>query len=193
MDDRSDRISRLLSSQKSRVAYIKAKLGVLVPAQIRSLRLKSTNPPMPYQRDLAQQTEMHQSRLSMFETPGTSNMTLETLSKVAAGLGVGVIVKFVPFSDMLRWENDFHPDFDVMRIEEDTAFLNPMVSTCREVFDFNTQIEVAQGEVIDPKKKVSDPMAEALTTKGLNNFEIPSPTEKKPSQFDFMPLDERQR
>ena len=104
MRERSNRISRLLNSYKSRAAYIQAKLGVLVPSQIRSLRLKSNNPRMPRQKDLAIETGMHQSRISMFETPGAANITLETLANVAAGLKVGVIVKFVPFSEMLRWE-----------------------------------------------------------------------------------------
>jgi transcriptional regulator with XRE-family HTH domain len=126
MSERSERISKLLGSQNSRVAYIKAKLAVLVPAQIRTLRINSENPPMPYQRDLAQESELHQSRISMFETPGAANMTLETIAKIAAGLRVGVVVKFVPFSEMLRWENSFSPDtFNVTRLHEDEAFLNP--------------------------------------------------------------------
>lgn len=129
MKDRSDRISRLLNSQKSRAAYIWAKLGVLVPAQIRALRIKSTNPPMPFQRDLARESEMHQSRISMFETPGLANVTLETLSKIAAALRVGLIVEFVPFSDMLQWENAFSPDFNVVRLEQDKAFLEPAAAS----------------------------------------------------------------
>jgi hypothetical protein len=127
MSERLERIYKLFKSQKSRASYIKAKLVVLVPAQIRALRLKSTNPPMPYQRDLAREADLHQSRISMFETPGAANITLETLAKIAAGLRVGVIVKFVPFHEMLRWENNFSPDhFDVApRLEQDEAFLNP--------------------------------------------------------------------
>jgi transcriptional regulator with XRE-family HTH domain len=100
---------------------------VLVPAQIRTLRLKSTNPAMPRQKDLAREAELHQSRISMFETPGAANITLETIAKIAAGLKVGVIVKFVPFHEMLRWENSFRADsFDVRpRLAEDQEFLNP--------------------------------------------------------------------
>lgn len=126
LSGRSDRIFKLLNSQKSRAGYIKAKLSVLVPAQIRALRIRSTNPPMPKQTDLARESEMHQSRISMFETPGAANVTLETLSKIAAGLRCGIVVKFVPFTDMLRWENSFRPDvFDVRRLTEDEDFLTP--------------------------------------------------------------------
>jgi len=97
-----------------------------VPAQLRALRLKSENPAMPFQRDLARESEMQQSRISMFETPGAANITLDTISKIAAALKTGVIIRFVPFSEMLRWENSFSPDtFDVTRLDKDEAFLNP--------------------------------------------------------------------
>lgn len=69
---------------------------------------------------------MKQSRISMLETPGAANITLDTLSRIAAAFKVGVIVKFVPFSEMLQWENNYsQDDFDVVRINSDTAFLNP--------------------------------------------------------------------
>lgn len=127
MSERLERIYRLFKNQKSRASYIKAKLVVLVPAQIRALRLRSKNPAMPRQGDLAREAGVHQSRISMFETPGAANITLETLAKIAAGLRVGVIVKFVPFHEMLHWENSFAPDaFDVApRLEEDEEFINP--------------------------------------------------------------------
>jgi|HubBroStandDraft_6_1064221.scaffolds.fasta_scaffold489362_1 transcriptional regulator with XRE-family HTH domain len=127
MRERSNRICRLLNNQNSRAAYIRAKLSVLVPSQIRALRMKSVNPPMPRQSDLARETGLHQSRISMFETPGAANVTLETLANIAAGLKVGLIVKFVPFSEMLHWENSYAQDtFDVSpRLAEDEAFLNP--------------------------------------------------------------------
>jgi hypothetical protein len=64
----------------------------------------------------------------MFETPGAANVTLDTLANIAAGLRVGLVVEFVPFSRMLDWENHYRQDlFDVTRIEQDEAFLNPHV------------------------------------------------------------------
>jgi len=62
----------------------------------------------------------------MFETPGAANVTLETLARLAAAFRTGLIVKFVPFSEMLRWENDFSQDsFNVTTIEQDGAFVGP--------------------------------------------------------------------
>jgi len=124
--ERSNLVSRLLTNRRSRAAYIRSKLSVLVPAQIRALRLRSVNPPMPRQKDLARESEMHQSRISMFETPGAANLTLGTLAEIGAALKSGVVVKFVPYSEMLEWENDFNPDtFDVTRIDGDQEFIAP--------------------------------------------------------------------
>lgn len=87
---------------------------------------------MPRQADLARASEMLQSRISLLETPGAANVTLETLSRIAAAFKVGLIVKFVTFSEMLAWENSFSQDqFDVTKIDKDANFLSltPLVET----------------------------------------------------------------
>jgi transcriptional regulator with XRE-family HTH domain len=131
MSERSKKISRLRTNLDARTSYINAKLGVLVPSKIRALRLKSN---MPRQRDLAIEAKMQQSRISMFETPGAANVTLETLAKLAATFKVGLIVDFVPFSEMLRWENAYSQDtFDVTRIDDDIEFTRPEVEVAANV------------------------------------------------------------
>ncbi len=123
MSERSKLISRLLKNRASREAYIGAKLKVLIPSQIRALRLKSQ---APRQEDLASAVEMKQSRISAMETPGAVNFNLETLVRLASAFKVGLVVKFVPFSEMLGWENEFSQDaFNVVPIDQDTEFLAP--------------------------------------------------------------------
>jgi transcriptional regulator with XRE-family HTH domain len=121
MRDKSTLISKLKANKKTRAAYIKAKIGTLVPAQIRALRVRSD---MPRQEDLAKEADMQQSRISMLESPGAANVTLETLAWLASVFNVGLVVKFVPFSEMLKWENTFsQDDFDVVpRLDKDVAF-----------------------------------------------------------------------
>jgi hypothetical protein len=69
---------------------------------------------------------MKQSRISAMETPGAVNFNLETLVRIASTLKVGLVVRFVPFSEMLRWENGFNQDqFDVVILENDTEFIRP--------------------------------------------------------------------
>ena len=57
-------------------------------------------------------------------------MTLETLARLAAAFKVGLVVKFVPFSEMLRTEDEYSQDtFQVTPIEKDYEFLEPTTAT----------------------------------------------------------------
>ena len=124
MSERSKTISRLIESRRSRAAYIKGKLNILIPSQIRALRLASEG--MSKQSELAAAAEMKQSRISAMETPGAVNFNLETLVRLASVFKVGLVVKFVAFSEMLKWENDFSQDsFSVTQLNSDLDFLNP--------------------------------------------------------------------
>jgi transcriptional regulator with XRE-family HTH domain len=125
MNDRLQTISKLEASRDSRESYVLAKLRTLVPAQIRALRFKSD---MPRQADLARAATKQQSQISDYETPGAANVTLETLARLAATFEVGLVVKFVPFSEMRDWENSFSQDaFNVVRLHDDRAFHAPVV------------------------------------------------------------------
>jgi transcriptional regulator with XRE-family HTH domain len=93
---------------------------VLLPAQIRSLRLRRGQK----QADLGEAVEMKQARISKLEQIGAANFSIETLIRLASAFRVGLIVKFVPYSEMLEWENEFQPDaFDAAPIEEDGDFI----------------------------------------------------------------------
>jgi transcriptional regulator with XRE-family HTH domain len=97
-------------------------VNVLVPAQLHALRLRQGWT----QKQFAQEAGMKQSRVSAMEQPGAVNFNMETLIRSAAAHGVGLVVKFVPFSEMLAWENNFSQDaFDPVRISEDVAFISP--------------------------------------------------------------------
>ena len=124
MNERSKRISRLQESAASRASYIRAKLNVLIPSQIRALRLKSDN---MTQKQLAVLADMAQPRISAMERPGEAKFNIDTLVRVASAFKVALKVEFVPFSEMLAWENDFSQDcFNVLRIDDDTRFLAPV-------------------------------------------------------------------
>jgi transcriptional regulator with XRE-family HTH domain len=93
-----------------------------VSAQLHALRLRRGWT----QAKFAQEADMKQSRVSAMEQPGAVNFNLETLVRSAAAHGVGLAVKFVPFSEMLTWENGFNQDtFDPVQIDQDLAFLSP--------------------------------------------------------------------
>jgi transcriptional regulator with XRE-family HTH domain len=128
MSDRSKLINRLISERDFRADYIRAKLDVLIPSQLRGLRRRDdlTQP------QLAEMAGMKQARISAMETQGRVNFNRETLVRMAATYGVGLIVKFVPFSEMLEWENNYSQDsFNPSRLSNDVDFLRPATSTIR--------------------------------------------------------------
>ena len=119
MNEKFELINKLGNKKNVRKAYVRAKISVNLPSQIRALRLKQKM----NQEDLAQEAEMKQPRISAMERPGATKFNLETLIRLAAAFKVGLIVKFAPFSEMLRWENEFSQDtFNVATIEEDFEF-----------------------------------------------------------------------
>ena len=119
MSAKSELINKLKHNKKTRESYVRAKINVNLPSQIRALRLRRKMK----QEDLASEAEMLQPRISAMERPGATKFNIETLIRLAAAFKVGVVVKFVSFSEMLRWENEFSQDtFDVTNIEEDIEF-----------------------------------------------------------------------
>jgi len=122
MKERSKKISRLLNERDFRSSYLRGKLNVLISSQIYALRKKFFGT----QKDLANVADMKQSRISAMEQPGATKFNLETLIRLASTFKVGLIVKFVPYSEMLRWDNRFVQDkFNVIKIDEDVEFLTP--------------------------------------------------------------------
>ena len=131
LNEKSKLINKLFSDREYRASYIRAKLDTLIPSQLRALRLRQ----LMTQPQLAVQADMKQSRISAMEQPGRVNFSLETLVRMAATHKVGLLVEFVPFSEMLEWENGFSQDsFDVMRLERDRDFLQGRPRESRRQF-----------------------------------------------------------
>lgn len=124
-------ISKLTHDNSTRESYIRSKLSVLIPAQIRSLRLRRHMT----QADLGRAADMKQARISSLERIGESSFNINTLIRLASAFHVGLEVRFVSFTELLRWENQLQPDaFDVVPLESDTEFQLLSASTPGEQF-----------------------------------------------------------
>ena len=124
MKDRYLKIEKLINSSNSHESYLRAKLNVLIPSQIRGLRLKY---PLT-QKALGEKAGMKQARISALEQIGEAKYNIDTLIRLAAAFKVGLSVQFVTFSEMLEWENDFSQDeFNVKKIDEDYRFISPEI------------------------------------------------------------------
>jgi transcriptional regulator with XRE-family HTH domain len=120
MSENSQLTDRLLTKRETREAYVRAKVTTNVPSQIKALRRRQGD---MTQAQLAEEADMLQSRISTVEKPG-ARLNLDTLVRLAAAFRVALLVKFVSYSEMLRWENEFSQDaFNVIPIDEDVDFL----------------------------------------------------------------------
>jgi transcriptional regulator with XRE-family HTH domain len=99
-------MKRLKKSKEHREAFVASQINVGLPFQIRALRKqRKLN-----QKQLAELAGMLQPRISAMEQPGGGQVNLETLKRLAAAFDVALLVKFVPFSELVRFSDDFSPD-----------------------------------------------------------------------------------
>ena len=99
---------RLLAKLKNKAyrdAYAAEHVKTTTPLQIRTLR---------EQRDwtqgkLAAEAKTTQTAISRTEDPNYGNLTLNNLLKIAAALDVGLVVKLVPFSRLVKEFEDLSP------------------------------------------------------------------------------------
>lgn len=98
--------TKLSKSKAHRDAFVASQINVGLPFQIRALR-KQRN---LNQQELATLAGMLQPRISAMEQVGGGQLNLDTLRKLAAAFDVGLLVKFVAFSELTKWSNDFSPD-----------------------------------------------------------------------------------
>jgi transcriptional regulator with XRE-family HTH domain len=107
-----------LKDRAYREAFIGSQVFTTIPYQVRALRKQNRLD----QNALAAKTGMKQSRISAIENPSGNGLTLDTLIRLAAAFDVGLMVRFVPFSELLKKSDDFEPDsFTVTSFSDELA------------------------------------------------------------------------
>jgi transcriptional regulator with XRE-family HTH domain len=148
MSEKSELINKFKTNKKTRESYVRAKININLPSQIRALRLRRNMK----QEDLAREAEMMQPRISAMERPGSTKFNIETLIRLAAAFKVGLVVKFVSFSEMLRWENEFSQDnFSVTTIDDDIEFQKEEQPAVSELPNPLPQTEAQKVVTIEPQ------------------------------------------
>ena len=96
---------RKLRNKEYRAAYTEAQLSIEVPFQIRALRKACGWT----QAQLAERCGIPQARISHIEQPGRDPLSLRTLYRLSSAFDVGLLVQFVPFSELVHREAAFDP------------------------------------------------------------------------------------
>jgi transcriptional regulator with XRE-family HTH domain len=92
-----------LTDTTYRNAFISEEIDTGLPMQLRAMReARGWN-----QKYVAEKMETKQPRFSLMEKPGYGNFSLNTLKRLASIFNVGLIVSFVPYSEMIEFTNAF--------------------------------------------------------------------------------------
>lgn len=106
MNSKYEQLWENLSDPDFRKQFIDEHVDVGIAFQIRSLR----NRQELKQSDLAKLLDVKQSQVSSWENPDYGRYTLATLKDLAKAFDVGLLVRFVPFSNIVDWTVDLTSD-----------------------------------------------------------------------------------
>lgn len=93
------KIWKKLQRKAYRDGFVSAHISNTVASQIALLRSERGWT----QKELAEKTGMKQSRISALEDPNYENIEVGTLRRLASAFDVGLMVRFAPFSEVVRW------------------------------------------------------------------------------------------
>jgi transcriptional regulator with XRE-family HTH domain len=96
LNSREDLIRRLRKSHAARTRFVESHIDKKLAFQVRSLRGDAS------QEDVEKEKGIKQQVLSRLENPAYGKPTLTTLKKIAAAFDVGLLVEFVPFSQLIN-------------------------------------------------------------------------------------------
>lgn len=102
LSSRASLVHELLTSQRDRDAYVYEHVRNGIPFQIRALRKQQDWS----QLELAKAANTSRTVITRIEDPNYGSLTLKTLYQIASAFGVALLVKFVPFSRLLREYED---------------------------------------------------------------------------------------
>lgn len=112
-------IWRKLSHKKYREQYALALLKRSVAFQVKTLRKKHCGS----QAILAERSHLSQGVVSRAEDQDYGNLTFNTVGRIAAGLDIAFIGKFVPWSELAKFSRDLSEDkfADIPTFDEENA------------------------------------------------------------------------
>jgi transcriptional regulator with XRE-family HTH domain len=137
-----------LRDPEYRQAFVASQINFGIPFQIRAM-LKAR--PGWTQQTLAERTDMLQPRISGLMTPGKTRPNIETLRRVAEAFDCGLVVRFAPFSELLRWSENFDPEsFNVKSFDAELPELEQDVQVARLTAAISGQCNI---EALAPAQK----------------------------------------
>src|ERR1700683_1982027 len=99
LNSKRDLLQRLRKSKNVRTRFVESHIGKTLAFQTRAMREKEEWS----QQTLAEKIGSNQNAVYRAENPNYGKQTITTLKKLAAAFDVALIVRFVPFSELIDW------------------------------------------------------------------------------------------
>ena len=120
-DRRKEKLLLELKDKKYRDAFVSELINIGMPFQIKALREQKER--KWTQSDLGKHAKMAQGRISILESPNNEGLAIKTLLRLASAFDIGLMVRFVPISELVEWELKLSPDsLEALSYDEDPYF-----------------------------------------------------------------------
>jgi len=152
---------KLAKSKKYREQFALSLLKRSVPLQISALRKRRCGS----QAVLAERANLTQGVVSRAEDQEYGNLTFNTVGRIAAGLDMAFIGKFVPFSELVTYSLELSEDefANIPVFEEENSLLHQVdaatVQTLPEVSARRSNQQLALDEALAAKDEQGEKMA----------------------------------
>lgn len=136
-DKRKKQILEDLKDREYRDAFVEESINVGIPFQLKSLREQRGFT----QKDFEEISGKKQAFISRLENPNEDCPTLKTLKEMAAVYDVGLVVRFVPISELVEWELNLDSEsLKALSYEDDPYFKSvekeTVVWSAKDIIDF---------------------------------------------------------
>lgn len=121
---RKNKLISKLKNKEYRDAFLAELITTGIPFQIRALREQRNLT----QKQFGDQAKMAQETISRLEDPNYGKPNLKTLKRLASAFDVGLVVRFVPFSELVSWEINLSPEsLEVLSFEQESYFQDNVI------------------------------------------------------------------
>lgn len=138
-----------LDSREERAAFVSSQIRMGIPFQLRANRLARGMT----QSDLAKLIGTKQAAISRLESDSDHTPNVTTLQKIAEALDIGLVVRFVPFGELIEWVSGmrnrdlFIPSFNeepqYVQASETTVYLDEDCSSIEPELDAEEPVNLA--------------------------------------------------
>jgi transcriptional regulator with XRE-family HTH domain len=164
-----------LKDKAYREAFVFSQMSIPISFQIRALREQRKLT----QKQLAEKANMLQPRIVELERPKGNEPNLRTLGRLAAAFDVALIVRFVPFSELAEWAQQFSPDtFMVPSFEDDPGFKHREAASTERLTPIPTGAHPTEGDHFHARLEVVEGIKPTLRQDAIP-FIAPKTAERK--------------